>query len=398
MTDHEALSLSAEMPGGSIDVVDARNASDIRLKLRRDPGPDALAIGYFYFRVTGARGVRRRFRIVDVRKDAADRLAGREHYEDGWTGTGPHASYDRVHWFRIPAHADGADYVFDHVPEHDVCWYARWAHYGVEREADAIAAAQIAGARVDVVGRSVQGRELVRLTIGDDRPERMKCWIVARQHPSETMASWFVEGLLARLADRHDGAVRALLERAVFFVVPNMNPDGAALGHTRANAAGANLNREWVEPSLERSPEVWHVRRAMEATGVDFAMDCHGDEELRCNFLGGPLEIPSRSPWLADLFGAFERAWNTATPEYELGHPYPGGPPPTADLRMAWNWIAERFHCLSVLLEQPFKDTSWRQDAVQGWSPERSLRFGASLPSALLPIVERLRDPERQPR
>lgn len=38
--------------------------------------------------------------------------------------------------------------------------------------------------------------------------------------------------------------------------MPNVNPDGSIRGHLRTNAVGANLNREWKEPSLERSPEV----------------------------------------------------------------------------------------------------------------------------------------------
>lgn len=38
--------------------------------------------------------------------------------------------------------------------------------------------------------------------------------------------------------------------------MPNMNPDGSIRGHLRTNAKGANLNREWKEPTEERSPEV----------------------------------------------------------------------------------------------------------------------------------------------
>lgn len=48
-----------------------------------------------------------------------------------------------------------------------------------------------------------------------------------------------------------------------------MNPDGSARGHLRTNACGANLNREWATPSLERSPEVYYTLRAMDAIGVD---------------------------------------------------------------------------------------------------------------------------------
>lgn len=42
------------------------------------------------------------------------------------------------------------------------------------------------------------------------------------------------------------------------------------------------LGREWAStgdykaPTLERSPEVYHVLREMDATGVDFFIDVHG--------------------------------------------------------------------------------------------------------------------------
>lgn len=87
------------------------------------------------------------------------------------------------------------------------------------------------------------------LTIGHEVSSDYKIWVIARQHPGETMAEWFVEGLLRRLLDWQDPLSRALLDRATFYVVPNMNPDGAVAGNLRTNAAGANLNREWQTPS-----------------------------------------------------------------------------------------------------------------------------------------------------
>ncbi|MBR7539892.1 hypothetical protein KC221_27290, partial [Mycobacterium tuberculosis] len=84
-------------------------------------------------------------------------------------------------------------------------------------------------------------------------------------------------GLLARLTRQGiwsgDPIGRVLAERAVFHIVPNMNPDGSSLGNLRTNAAGANLNREWMEPDAQRSPEVLAVRQAIEQTGVDLFFD-----------------------------------------------------------------------------------------------------------------------------
>ena len=107
------------------------------------------------------------------------------------------------------------------------------------------------------------------------------------------MAEWWMEGALERLLDEADPVVRRLREKATFHIVPNMNPDGSLRGHLRTNAAGVNLNREWHAPSAESSPEVLCVRDEMDRTGVDFAMDVHGDEAIAANFLAGFEGIPS---------------------------------------------------------------------------------------------------------
>ena len=71
------------------------------------------------------------------------------------------------------------------------------------------------------------------------------------------MAQWWMEGFLTQLIDENSNAAKGLLERAVVHVMPNMNPDGSFRGHLRTNAVGSNLNREWLEPSMKRSPEVY---------------------------------------------------------------------------------------------------------------------------------------------
>jgi hypothetical protein len=41
-------------------------------------------------------------------------------------------------------------------------------------------------------------------------------------------------------------------------------------------------------------------------------------------------------------------------------------------LRIANNWVGERFDCLSMTIEMPFKDVS----PAEGFSPERAKIFG----------------------
>ena len=170
-----------------------------------------------------------------------------------------------------------------------------------------------------------------------------------------------------------------------------MNPDGSRRGHLRSNAMGENLNRAWAEPSLTKSPEVFWVRQEMVRTGVDLCMDVHGDEALPYNFFAaGMLGVPSLTPKQERLYPAFSEAMVAATPEFQNRYGYPRPRPGKANLTICANQIAERFSCLSVTLEQPFKDNADLPDAKHGWSPARCRRLGAdSLTAieAMLPLL-----------
>ena len=371
------VTIDSSFEGGSIEVLDARDPGNVRLNLRADP--DAEESYWFFFRLSGARG--RACRLVIENAGGAFRLAERE----GTDVPGPYQDYracgsaDLESWFRVPTAIANGELVITVRPEGDCFFLASFPPYDHERHNRLIARA--AGAphvTATVLGRTPDGNPIDLLTIGEAREGRKVCWVTARQHPSETMAEWFAEGLIDRLLDPDDAIARKLLDECVFHVVPCMNPDGARRGNTRRNGGNVDLNREWVEPSAEASPEVFHVRNLMQRTGVDFYMDVHGDEELPYVFLGGPLEVPSLTPAMRENFRAFQRALQQANPDYRTGYPYPGGPPPTANLQMSWNYVGETFRCLSILVEQPFKDCAHALDAKKGYSPERARRLGAA--------------------
>ncbi|MFB1080305.1 M14 family metallopeptidase, partial [Photobacterium damselae] len=196
---------------------------------------------------------------------------------------------------------------------------------------------------LETLGHTLDGNDMSLLTIGEPDEGKKKVWLIARQHPGETMAEWFMEGVVQRLLDETDTVARALLDQAVFYIVPNMNPDGAIRGHLRMNSIGVNLNREWAEPSLERSPEVYHVRQRMLETGIDFFLDVHGDEAIPYNFVAGSEGIPSYDAYLADLENTFKQALLTVTPEFQDEHGYGKDEPGKANLTICSNWVGETF-------------------------------------------------------
>ena len=255
------------------------------------------------------------------------------------------------------------------TPEADSVWFAYFAPYTTERHHDLVAeAAAHPAVTYRTLGQTLDGQEMDYLSLGDGP---LQVWLYARQHPGETMAEFWMEGAVDRLLDESDPVARVLRSRATFHIVPNMNPDGSKRGHLRTNAVGVNLNREWHEPSAERSPEVLFVRNRMDETGVDFAMDVHGDEAIAANFLAGFEGIPSWSKGQQKLYDRFGEELVRVTPDFQTQQGYEIAAPGKANLSMSTAQLAERFGAISMTLEMPFKDNADLPDPAQGWSPER---------------------------
>lgn len=207
------------------------------------------------------------------------------------------------------------------------------------------------------------------------------------------MAEHFAEGLLTRLLGldngyKVDADVTKILSMYTFYIVPCMCPDGVVRGHLRTNACGANLNREWTTkrfyqaPTLERSPEVYGVLKKMDETGVDVFLDVHGDEELPVNFISGAEKTPKWGKRMESLHGAFLAAFQRANPDMQQTVGYPAPDSEEAALKymnVATNQVSNRFDCLGMTLEMPFKDCLTNSDPIRGWSPARARALGASV-------------------
>ena len=157
-----------------------------------------------------------------------------------------------------------------------------------------------------------------------------------------------------------------------------MNPDGSVLGNLRTNAAGANLNREWLDAVGRTQPEVNACAMRCMRTGCDAFFDIHGDENLpyvfvaaarccRIHRAAGSGAGRFCAPISCREFGFPERArlprqqvqGRRAEARVEVRRPY--------------------LRCLSLTLEMPFKDNANAPDPRFGWSGARSARLGAAM-------------------
>lgn len=369
------MHIDANFDSGNIDVVSQNDRGEFALRIRKDAGEQHLQ--WFHFRLDGARNQSCVLQIVN---------AGETSYPHAWKGYNVCTSSDRETWERVETEYEDGVLTVHHQPEADMQWYAYFAPHSHEQHLDLLTSAQLSGlAEVDRIGSTVEGRDLHRITAGSGP---LHYWLIGRQHPGESMASWWMEGFLARLLNPADALARKLRETATISVIPHMNPDGAILGHLRTNAAGANLNREWEKPTLEKSPEVLHTRNAMDETGMDFCLDVHGDEALPYVFLSGAEGTAGFEegplPALCDLFS---RAYERANPDLQRVHGYPVSAPGTANMTMCTNALSLRFQCPAYTLEMPFKDNANAPDPEVGWSPDRSAELGASAIDALFALA-----------
>lgn len=375
------MHISSQFDSGNIHVVKADDASDIVLTIPKDNQSDFYQ--WFHFRLIGETFETHNITISELAKSA---------YPDGWKGYNVLASYDRENWFRIPSDFDGDNLTFSLTLEQPSVYFAYFIPYSYERHLDLIHSAQMSLlCEHRFLGLTLDGRDMSMLVIGEEEPEKKKVWITARQHPGESMAEWCAEGIISRLLDEQDGLGRQLLDKAVFYIIPNMNPDGSARGHLRTNAVGTNLNREWAEPTALKSPEVLYVMNAMEEIGVDMYLDLHGDEALPYNFVAGSEGIPAYDDRLESLEKAFKSALLTATPEFQDTFGYEKDKPGEANLTVASNAVGQKYECLAYTVEMPFKDNDNLPDEVFGWSVQRCQQFGEDLLVAVRAVVDNLR-------
>lgn len=375
------MHISSAFDAGNIEVISAVDPQNIELNIRKDTHADFFQ--WFYFRVQEAQGLDLSLNILN---------ASESSYPEGWEDYQAVASYDRITWFRVPTSYDGKKLTIEFMPEYNSVYLAYFAPYSHDQHLNLLSTAQMSPNAIVVnIGQTVQGRDLDMLVIGNDEDESKKrIWLIARQHPGESMAEWFIEGFLNRILDDSDPLSRKLLEKAVFYVVPNINPDGSLLGNLRANAAGVNLNREWANPNPETAPEVYHILKTMELTGVDLNLDIHGDEGLPYNFISSIEGIPSYNAHLKMIDEKFSESWERISPDFQTKEGYPKNEPGKANLNICSKAIGEKFACLSMTMEMPFKDNADMPDEIFGWSPDRSMNLGASVLHPIAEIVDDL--------
>jgi hypothetical protein len=147
--------------------------------------------------------------------------------------------------------------------------------------------------QMTTIGKTAGGRDLEILRIGDPAaPYRL--FVRARAHPWESGSNWVAQGLIQRLL-KGDADAQKFLRAYSLYIMPMANKDGVALGRTRFNLLGKDLNRNWDKPADPQvSPENAALEKWLEGMiaggrAPHFALELHNDGNGRLHVSRPPV-------------------------------------------------------------------------------------------------------------
>lgn len=168
------------------------------------------------------------------------------------------------------------------------------------------------------VGKSIQGRSLLALT-SKAKNNKPLVVLLGRQHPPEVTGAMAMFSFVDTLLQESEQA-KKFRDEINLLIVPNINPDGVAMGNWRHNVAGVDLNRDWGPFS---QPETRQINQYIEHFAEDktlwMVIDFHST--WRDIFYIQKPEQPTRFPELVESWmAAMKKANSPIIFEPKPGH------------------------------------------------------------------------------
>lgn len=105
----------------------------------------------------------------------------------------------------------------------------------------------------------------------------------ARQHPGETLSSFFMEGAIKEIIN-----TPSLLNKYCFIIYPIVNKEGVAKGNHRITN-GIDYNRSWNKCNPPK--EIKYIKEQLKKYNIKFYIDVHNDEISEEDYIRTTLKI-----------------------------------------------------------------------------------------------------------
>ncbi len=371
------IQIDADFESGNIGAWHVKDEGEIEFEIRLDTFSDHYQ--WFYFRVRGAAGKRIRFRALN---------AGGASYAEGWKFHRPVIGENQQDWKRIEeTDYDGEVYSFTAEIFSDPVYFAYYyplTTADLDRFLQSLVDSPALERRV--LTQSLGGRPVHWLQIAEPdalAPVRHSVWVIGRQHPGEPQGTSCAMGLISMLLS-DEPLARDLRKKCVFQIVPDINPDGVAIGNHRTNPRGVNLNRAWKDERPKDAPSIHGFQeevRKWKAAGrpFDFFFDMHSDEIQRSNVvyaMDGTItdeNYQRRQLRLLELWQEEDDDFSATQSSF-----YPG-----LDPRLARQWMFLETGAISFTWEMTYHDAPYSSGGDAYIDPPRTFELGCALGRAL---------------
>ncbi|MBI3905931.1 MAG: hypothetical protein HY309_10625 [Pseudomonas fluorescens] len=141
-----------------------------------------------------------------------------------------------------------------------------------------------------------------------------------------------------------------------------------------------------------KSVEGRDIQLLRKGTGAeDLFLDAHGDEEIPHVFTAGCEGNPGYTPRIEKLEEQFRSHLKHTTKDFQTKYGYTRDEPGQANMTLACNSVGQKYDCLSLTLEMPFKDHDDHPNPLTGWSGKRSKQLGKDVLTTVADMVDTLR-------
>ncbi|MBO4525716.1 MAG: hypothetical protein IKX53_04685 [Bacteroidales bacterium] len=232
----------------------------------------APSANWYYYRITGVRG-------KQIYLTTPDNGVPATSY-----------SYDGIHWDHLPLSESQAHFL-DKYFDRDTVFLALYAPYTFSYLQERLQEWTVRpDVTLDTIGFSYEGRPLQLLHITDSSvpaDQKARIWVHGRIHPSESPASFLVDGLVDYLSsDTPEG--RSLRQQIDAYILPFANPDGVADGLSRSNALGVNQEINFGRCDDSTVVEVRAIKQTFERLTAerpfDIALNSHSQHSESATF------------------------------------------------------------------------------------------------------------------
>ena len=253
--------------------IQRKNDVNIILEIENEPYPSNTKKKYqnwFYFKSNDVQRKSITYTIQNIRI-----------FDNDWRGFNVCYSYDNKNWKRIKTSFSKVNktLTWKHKSTNKNVFFAYYPPYTTEMKNKLINKYK----NRKNVKHILLNKNIDTLLLGSGP---LHIYIVARQHPGETIGSWMAEGFLNAYFSSKQ---RKVVEKTfTIVVIPMANPSGVKSGHWYTNKKGQNLNRSWRH---NKTPETTAIKKLINfgPEGILY-LDLHGDEGASKHFITTCIE------------------------------------------------------------------------------------------------------------